>query len=91
MANFDILYWVISDAGKCKKYQIHRDKFLACADAVHPGVGDHLPGGHGDPVQVILCPISTQCQYRREREREKERERECLHPCKVVYVLELKL
>ena len=31
--------------------------FLAGSDTVHPGVGDHLPGGHRDTVQVLLTPI----------------------------------
>ena len=31
--------------------------FLAGSDTVHPGVGDHLPGGDRYTVQVILPPV----------------------------------
>ena len=32
------------------------EKSLAGADTVHPGVGHHLPGGHGQPVQLVVAP-----------------------------------
>jgi hypothetical protein len=32
--------------------------FLASPDAVHPGVGDHLAGGHRHAVQVVLAPVA---------------------------------
>ena len=32
------------------------EKSLAGPDTVHPGVGHHLPGGHGQSVQLIVSP-----------------------------------
>ena len=29
---------------------------LAGADTVHPGVGDHLPGGDGESVHLVIAP-----------------------------------
>ena len=31
--------------------------FLAGPDTVDPGVGDHLPRGHGHAVKVVLAPV----------------------------------
>ena len=33
-----------------------KEKPLAGADTVDPGVGDHLPGGDGQSVQLVISP-----------------------------------
>ena len=32
------------------------EESLAGPDTVHPGVGHHLPGGHREPVQLVVSP-----------------------------------
>ena len=32
------------------------EESLAGPDTVHPGVGHHLPGGHGQSVQLVVSP-----------------------------------
>ena len=32
------------------------EKSLASPDTVDPGVGHHLPGGDGQPVQLVITP-----------------------------------
>ena len=44
-----------TDEGRDQDQETEEES-LAGPDTVHPGVGHHLPGGDGQPVQLVITP-----------------------------------